>query len=457
MIKNNKRKIIDFYEKISQIISIDSDNKTMVGLSNDGHVFGTGSNENRQLEGISSWTNIKKVICDNGKCFGIKSDGTVVFAGNGSKSANYPLSDTSVGNWKDIVDIAKGSQFTVGLKKDGTLVAVGNDKYHACNVSGFRNVVEVVAGGDYTAVMLSDGTVRYAGAEQDNSYVKVDYRYNTSSWQNVVKIVGGFKTIYGITEDGRVYAEGRNQYGECNVSNWRDIVAVYPDFSYAIGLKYDGTVVTTDEKFAGVRNWKDIVYVSTDMYAVTGVTANGKVLICGKVKSSVKSFADSRKNIAIAKIINGDLVVLDFNGHIGNAESTVYEGYPIKPYWKELKPMWFEGFVLCSQILMDGDNSTPVQLLNLLDSITRKGDSSFLDPFLDLCKKPVDLNKISDEIAFAARVMLEVIIEKGSDGYITIEYAHDLAEAAKGYPKADMILKRINEYIKQKTDEERKN
>lgn len=68
-------------------------------------------------------------------------------------------------------------------------------------------------------------------------------------------------------------------------------------------------MVTTDEKFAEVRNWKNIVYVSTDMYAVTGVTADGKVLVCGNVKESVKSFAASRKNAVIAKMINGDKVI----------------------------------------------------------------------------------------------------------------------------------------------------
>lgn len=38
MINKNKRKIINFYEKISQIISINSDNNTIVALTNDGHV-----------------------------------------------------------------------------------------------------------------------------------------------------------------------------------------------------------------------------------------------------------------------------------------------------------------------------------------------------------------------------------------------------------------------------------
>lgn len=150
------------------------------------------------------------MICSNEKYFRIRLNGTVAAPGQGSICTDFPTPDTYVNDWKDIVGIAKGSQFTVGLNRDGTLVAVGNNKYNACNVSGFRNVVEVVAVGNYTVVLLPDGTVRYAGAEQTNSYFTVDYRYNTSSWRNVVKIVGGFKAIYGITEDGRVYAEGKN-------------------------------------------------------------------------------------------------------------------------------------------------------------------------------------------------------------------------------------------------------
>ena len=61
---------------------------------------------------------------------GLRSDGTVVAAGENSKG------QCDVGAWRDIVAVCAGVFHTVGLKSDGTVVAVGGGK--SCDVGAWR-------------------------------------------------------------------------------------------------------------------------------------------------------------------------------------------------------------------------------------------------------------------------------------------------------------------------------
>lgn len=50
------------------------------------------------------------------------------------------MASVNVGEWCDIVAISAGAVHSIGLKTDGTVVAAGDNKYNQCNVSNWHNV-----------------------------------------------------------------------------------------------------------------------------------------------------------------------------------------------------------------------------------------------------------------------------------------------------------------------------
>lgn len=91
------------------------------------------------------------------EAIGLRSDGTVVAAGNNSEN------QCDVDNWKGIVAIAASSSHTVGLKNDGTLVTCGWNAYGKSDVSDWIDIIAVVAGADQTIGLKADGAIVYAG------------------------------------------------------------------------------------------------------------------------------------------------------------------------------------------------------------------------------------------------------------------------------------------------------
>ena len=55
----------------------------------------------------------------------------------------------------------------VGLKSDGTVVTAGNNDYGQCDVNGWYDITQVAAGGWHTVGLKSDGTVVAAGDNGD--------------------------------------------------------------------------------------------------------------------------------------------------------------------------------------------------------------------------------------------------------------------------------------------------
>ncbi len=201
----------------------------------DGKVFPdsefTGSEDTNNYGqcNVRSWTDIVAVAANEMYSVGLKSDGTVVGAGDFSDSLTY---------WTDIVAIAAGGDHTVGLKADGTVVAAGTDHYGvgATDISDWTDMVAVAAGFGHTVGLKADGTVTATGENKKG-------QCNVSDWTDIAAIAAGSRHTVGVKSDGTVVATGNNSRGQCDVSDWTDIVQVAAGWSFTIGLRDDGTVV----------------------------------------------------------------------------------------------------------------------------------------------------------------------------------------------------------------------
>ena len=173
---------------------------------------GAGDHKDARERSFALWNDIAErqtIACAFSRTVGLKSDGTVVAAGD-----NYSRCDVS--DWTDVVAIACGFGHTVGLKSDGTVVAVGDNDDGECDVSDWTDVVAIACSGNHAVGLKSDGTVVAAGYNKSG-------QCDVSAWTDVVAIACGDDHTVGLKSDGTVVAAGYNKDGRCDVSDWTNI------------------------------------------------------------------------------------------------------------------------------------------------------------------------------------------------------------------------------------------
>ena len=243
-----------------------------VGLCADGTVVITQSDdpEAMRLGDTREWRNIVAVATSGAHAVGVKTDGTVVAAGENRHG------ECDVSKWNNIVAIEADLYYTVGLRADGTVVAAGDNYYGRCNVSEWHDIVAVVTGiadyEEYTAGLKADGTVVMTGKSK---HLQCD----VSKWHDIIAVATGNEYIVGLKADGTVVAAGENDYGRCEVSEWHDVVAVVANSVQVVGLKADGTIVTThSDDLEEAKQWRDIVSIIEADF-VFGLKKDGTVSV----------------------------------------------------------------------------------------------------------------------------------------------------------------------------------
>ncbi len=191
------------------------------------------------------WKNVANIYAKYDHIYGIKTDGTVLAAGDsGNKYGEYDVQD-----WKDIVQIAVGDDYVVGLKSDGTVMVTGNVARNLRKVQNWNNIVDIYLVTNKIYGLRADGTILSATEFPTTRDVELN-------WKDIVHICEGKAGIFGLAADGTVYSSAGALY---NTSNWKDIVAICQDDSCLFGLQSDGTVVVTGVNTYGqydARKWK---------------------------------------------------------------------------------------------------------------------------------------------------------------------------------------------------------
>ena len=218
--------------------------------------LGLGNNDNcpgfSQVPGAGSG-GVKAIAAGARHSVILKDDGTVWVSGynfNGQLGLGDSGDVSSFTQVKDIdsaSDVAAGNYHTVILKSDGTVWTSGAN--YSCQLGhdgeGQRSFTQVkdsegnpvndaaavAARGDLTVIWKKDGTLLMAGSYEEPEY---DYQSGPpdpqegepesalvllqpadgSSFGNIAKVVLGSRSIYVLTEDGRIWAAGSNWYGQ---------------------------------------------------------------------------------------------------------------------------------------------------------------------------------------------------------------------------------------------------
>ncbi len=248
---------------------------------------------------------------------GLKSDGTVVAAGQNSDS------QCNVSEWGNIIQVSAGGHHTVGLKTNGTVVATGDNGSGQCDVSGWTDIIQISAGMRHTVGLKSDGTVIAVG---DNS----NGECNVNSWRNITKIVAGYLCTVGIKSDGSVIKIGyAHPCLYCDPNSWTGIDQVAPNGSETIGLKTDSTVIYTGSECYEPcvhLSWTNIIQVTSAWWVAFGLKSNGTVVYTGGQSNEQWNFSGWSsitqisansiygKNFIVGLKSDGTVVAKGYNG-----------------------------------------------------------------------------------------------------------------------------------------------
>lgn len=191
--------------------------KHSAAISTDGHLYTTGWNGSGQLgtgdtDNRSEWTEVASdktftdVACGNQFTVAIASDGTLWSVGNAVGNQNYAA-------WTQIRSGTKFTQLSASMKGFIALNTSGGYLY-----SGTSVPLDELSSGGYTQVaaafgrmyaLKNDGTViQYATLYSDS------YSPNLSGLKDIVKISGGYNTLYAIDKNQHLWASGWNGDGQ---------------------------------------------------------------------------------------------------------------------------------------------------------------------------------------------------------------------------------------------------
>ena len=293
--------VFDFSKMISSGCEFD------VAVKSDGTVLASGENGSGQCN-VSEWTDVIAVSAGIEHTLALKSDGTCVATGDNT------YGQCNVSDWTDIIDIMVGGQYSIGysigLKSDGTIVYAGNGWLKECykklsdikaisasktagdilllkgdgevehvyyfdirndepqnsvvlyqngnyalinrKLEAGTNNIAISYGRDHYLVLKSNGTVIAFGGSENGP--GKGYSTNVEKWNNVVAISAGFWNSIALFADGTTEAVGSNANDKSKpVWDWTNIIAISAGFDDTLGLKADGTVIST--RSHRVDNW----------------------------------------------------------------------------------------------------------------------------------------------------------------------------------------------------------
>lgn len=186
--------------------------KHSAAISTDGHLYTTGWNGKGQLgtgdtDNRFEWTEVASdktftdVACGNQFTVAIASDGTLWGVGNAVGSQNYVA-------WTQIGSGVKFTQLSASMEGFIALNTSGGYLYSGTGVS-----LGQLSSGGYTQVAAAFGQM-YALKDDGTVFWFSTYSTTLSGLKDIVKISGGYNTLYAIDKNQHLWASGWNGDGQ---------------------------------------------------------------------------------------------------------------------------------------------------------------------------------------------------------------------------------------------------
>ena len=187
--------------------------KHSAAISTDGHLYTTGWNGSGQLgtgdtDNRDQWTEVASdktfidVACGNQFTVAIASDGTLWGAGNAVGSQNYAT-------WTQIGSDVKFTQLSASMEGFIALNTSGGYLYSGTGVS-----LGQLSSGGYTQVAAAFGQMYALKDDGTVFWFSTTYSATLSGLKDIVKISGGYNTLYAIDKNQHLWASGWNGDGQ---------------------------------------------------------------------------------------------------------------------------------------------------------------------------------------------------------------------------------------------------
>ena len=257
----------------------------------------------------------------------VKNDGTVISTGGTSFSGGI---DT--GYWKDVVKVSAGVNHIAGLTSSGTVYAMGYNNHNRCMTYEWTDIIDIHAGNEVTVGLKSDGTVIATGGATAFEY-----------WKDVVSLTGLGDRVYGLTENGEVYAR------HSNGTIMSDVKSIHTNVYFALFIKNDGTVVGNDPEYShyysGIENWagvKDIAMSHCNLSA--GLMEDGTVKLIGLDKTVARCDVSEWNDIVAVAVGDYHVVGLKSDGTVVASGDNGYGQCDVSE-WKDVVAIWSDNIV----------------------------------------------------------------------------------------------------------------
>lgn len=232
---------------------------------------------------VSGWSRIVSIACGERFIIGLRSDGTVVAAGDNT----YGQCD--VGAWTGIVAVAAGKDHALGLRADGHVATAGNNQRRQCDLNDIRNAVAVYADENRSYVILQNGTVYRQGLlsegyDRQGKFGVEDGREQLP-YRNVASLAANGDVLLLAMADGSVVVTpdyfrywyggqissqgfgGKWENTDCLPSTWDNVIAVTVGDNHGAALRMNGTVYGGSngawyEDMLASQDWTDVVAIT---------------------------------------------------------------------------------------------------------------------------------------------------------------------------------------------------
>lgn len=254
-------------KKWNNIVNISLDTHHLAGVRSDGTVVAAGNTYGGRFEGVENWKNVIAAYAYGDMTIGIRNDGTVTWVGDGLYQ-DFSMFD-------DVIALYPIGSVVLGLKTDGTVVASKDyyqDDFADWNFFDETSPIDV----------LPDPQKEASQNEMNIQEPSISFYEQNMEWieaERLSKIACEYDWKAWIENDGTVTVENVGE--EHNVDDWDSIVAVSFSGSSLFGLRSDGTVVVTGGMEDGedtVFEWSDIVNISAGGCYVVGIKSDGSVV-----------------------------------------------------------------------------------------------------------------------------------------------------------------------------------
>lgn len=222
--------------------------KHSAAISTDGHLYTTGWNGKGQLgtgdtDNRFEWTEVASdktftdVACGNQFTVAIASDGTLWGVGNAVGSQNYAA-------WTQIGSGVKFTQLSASMEGFIALNTSGGYLYSGTGVS-----LGQLSSGGYTQVAAAFGQM-YALKDDGTVFWFSTYSATLSGLKDIVKISGGYNTLYAIDKNQHLWASGWN--GDGQLANGKTGNGMYwtngstGNNTDVIGTPFDTGIIASD-------------------------------------------------------------------------------------------------------------------------------------------------------------------------------------------------------------------